>query len=56
MKVNKYYRKFKKYRYIQRNQFINLSLFNIKSKGNSFEIKTNNKNNFDAENDSLLKY
>ena len=56
MKINKYYRKFKKYRYIQRNQFINLSLFNIKSKGNSFEIKTNNKNNFDAENDSLLKY
>ena len=56
MKINKYYRKFKKYRYIQRNQFINLSLFNKKSKGNSFEIKTNNKNNFDAENDSLLKY
>ena len=56
MKTNRYYRKFTKYRYIQRNQFINLSSFNLKSKGKSLEIKANNKNDYDEENNNLLKY
>ena len=56
MKTNRYYRKFTKYRYIQRNQFINLSSFNLKSKGKSLEIKANNKNDYDEDNNNILKY
>ena len=43
MKVNKYNRKFTKYRYIQRNSFIDSSLTNTHSKGKSFELKNHNK-------------
>ena len=39
MKINKYNRKFTKYRYIQRNSFIDSSMTNIHSKGKSFEFK-----------------
>ena len=42
MKVNKYNRKFTKYRYIQRNSFIDSSLTNTHSKGKSFELKNHN--------------
>ena len=43
MKVNKYNRKFTKYRYIQRNSVIDSSLTNTHSKGKSFELKNHNK-------------
>lgn len=49
MKINKYNRKFLKYRFIQRNNFSNASLINIFLKGKSFEIKKNNKKD-DSEN------
>ena len=49
MKINKYNRKFLKYRFIQRNNFSNASLINIFLKGKSFEIKKNN-NKDDSEN------
>ena len=54
MKINKYNRKFLKYRFIQRNNFSNASLINIFLKGKSFEIKKNNKKD-DSEN-YMLKY
>jgi len=54
MKINKYNRKFLKYRFIQRNNLSNASLTNIFLKGKSFEIKKNNKKD-DSEN-YMLKY
>jgi len=53
MKINKYNRKFTKYRYIQRNSFINSSLTNTHSKGKSFELKNNN-NKIDEDFSLLL--
>ena len=47
MKIKKYNRKYTKYRYIQRNSYLNSSLTNIHSKGKSFELKTNNKKDKD---------
>ena len=41
MKINKYNMKFSKYRYIQRNTFLNDSQLNIFDKGKSFDNKTN---------------
>ena len=55
MKINKYNRKFTKYRFIPRNISIASSLMNIHSKGKSFEIK-NNKGKNDEKDESLLKY
>ena len=55
MKINKYNRKFTKYRFIPRNISIASSLMNIHSKGKSFEIK-NIKGKNDEKDESLLKY
>lgn len=52
MKINKYNRKFTKYRYLQRNSFIDSSSTNIKSKGKSFGFKKNNK----KENEEVFDY
>ena len=56
MKINKYKRKFNKYRYIQRNSFINSSLTNTHSKGKSFKLKNNNKMIDEQDYNLLLKY
>lgn len=52
MKINKYNRKFTKYRYLQRNSFIDSSSTNIKSKGKSFGFKKINK----KENEEVFDY
>ena len=55
MKIDKYNRKFLKFRYIERSNLSNSSMVNFFSKGKSFEIKKNNKKDFENEN-YLLKY
>ena len=52
MKINKYNRKFTKYRYLQRNSFIDSYSTNINSKGKSFGFKKNNK----KENEEVFDY
>ena len=57
MKINKYNMKFSKYRYIQRNTFLNDSQLNIFDKGKSFDNKTNKeKEKKIDEYKMLLKY
>ena len=55
MKIDKYNRKFLKFRYLERNNLSNSSMNNIFFKGKSFEIKSNNKQDKENEN-YMLKY
>jgi hypothetical protein len=50
MKIDKYNRKFLKFRYLERNNLSNSSMNNIFFKGKSFEIKSNNKQDKENEN------
>ena len=56
MRIDKYNRKFTKYRFIQRNAFINSSLTNTHSKGKSIELKNNNNKIDEEDYNLLLKY
>ena len=55
MKIDKYNRKFLKFRYLKRNNLSNSTMNNFFSKGKSFEIKKNNKKDLENEN-YMLKY
>lgn len=56
MKINKYNRKFTKYRYLQRNSFIDSSSTNIKSKGKSFGFKKINKKENEEVYDCMFNF